>query len=148
MLQPQASNLAGDGSFRKESSKSFVNSGLIYSYRYPIFLILKIFDPGIQKLLPIFFHSYFPKTGNKIGVCELNFFSIINFNHFFTTTKYAQIKKFIQSLQHQKVVKINFRKKVYLTNPYYFCQFWGEGKYTIFLINKKLAKLRIKIDLF
>ena len=48
-----STHLAGDGSFReKKSSKSFVNSGLIYSLRYPLSLTLKIFDPGVQKLWP------------------------------------------------------------------------------------------------
>ena len=43
-----------------------------------------------------------------IGVCEVNFFSKLIFNRFFTTTKYAQINKFIQNWQRQKVVKNQF----------------------------------------
>jgi hypothetical protein len=57
----------------------------------------------------------------KIGFCKVNFFSKLIFNRFFTTTKYAQIKKIIQNLQQEKVVKIKFREKVHKTDPYYFC---------------------------
>ena len=39
-------HLDGDGSFKK-ITMSFVNSGLIFSERYLIFLILKMFDPKI-----------------------------------------------------------------------------------------------------
>ena len=72
------SHLAGDGSFReKKSSKSLVNSGLIYSYlKFPI---LKIFDPGVQKIFLVFSL----KLAKLIGVCEANFFSKIECNRFF-----------------------------------------------------------------
>ena len=58
-------------------------------------MILKMFDPGIQKLWPkkIFFWPFFPifvKLTRIIGVCEDNFFSKIDFHRFFTTTKLAR----------------------------------------------------------
>ena len=71
---------------KEKCTKSFVNSGLIYSLRYLKFLILKMFDPGIQKLRAkkVFFAipwSFFvldrkiiivvipPKLAKIIGVC-------------------------------------------------------------------------------
>ena len=94
---------------------------------------MKIFDPGVQKLWPkkVFFFAILSRTKNFvvvfslnltkiIEVFEINYFSKVEFNLFFTTTKYTQIKKIIQNLQRQKVVKINFREKVHITDPYYF----------------------------
>ena len=48
------------------------------------------------------------KLAKIIGVCKVNISFILIFKSFFTTRKYAQIKKFIQNLQRQKVVKNQF----------------------------------------
>ena len=70
------------------------------------------------------------KLAKIMGSVKITFSLKLIFNRFFTTTKYAQIKKnitkIIQNLQHQKMVKKNFREKVYLTDPNYFCWFWGD----------------------
>ena len=56
----------------------------------------------------IFFVIISLKLVKIIGVCEVNFFSKIEFNRFFSLTKYAKILIFIQNLQRQKVVKNQF----------------------------------------
>ena len=67
-----------------------------------------------QKLWPFmktksFFTSLPPKTGkNNRGLCEFHFFFKIDFNCFFTTSKCAQILKFVQNWQRQKLVKNQF----------------------------------------
>jgi hypothetical protein len=86
---------------------------------------LKISDPGIQKIWPFFQINLFVfislKLAKIIGVYELKFFSKIVFYRFLTTTKYAQIKKLYKICNITKWLKISFREKVHLTDPYYFC---------------------------
>ena len=50
----------------KKKFKSFINSDLIYSSRYLTFLILKKFDPEIQKLF------FFIKYESKIYVVNIS----------------------------------------------------------------------------
>ena len=66
----------------------------------------RFFLPFFQK--QFLFIVIFLKLSKIVRVCKVNFSSKLIFNHFFTTTKYAQIKIFIQKLQRQKVVKNKF----------------------------------------
>ena len=79
-------HLAGDGSLKKKKFKVFA----FFSKKIFFFVVISL------KLVKI------------IGVCEVNFFSKIEFDRFFSPTKYVKIKKIIQNLQRQKVVKNQF----------------------------------------
>ena len=43
---------------------------------------------------------------------------------------------FVQIVVAKKWLKINFREKIHLKDPYYFCQFWGVDLYNFFSRSK------------
>ena len=88
-----------------------------------------------------FFIYYFievtpPKPAKIIGVCEIIFFSKMNLWPFFDPVNFVYFFRSLWFCGFKKWFKIHFREKVYFTDPYYICLFWGGHYYKIFHFNK------------
>ena len=62
-----------------------------------------------------------------IGFCKVNFFSKIILTDILQQQNTHKSKNLYKIWNVRKWSNINFREKNYLTDPYYFCQFWGNG---------------------
>ena len=126
-------HLAGNANFREKNVQRVlsIQANLLIKISYnPDFENVYSRDSKVMTKKIVSFESFFllaiPLLAMIIGVWEVNFFSKIEFNRFFKTSKYAQIYFFYKiGMQCQKISKNQFKRKSSLNRPLLFLQVLG-----------------------